>query len=214
MRTAIRFTAITVTALVIAGCATQRQTETAVGTGAGAAAEAVLGTAIGGTGRGTVIGAAVGAAAGGAIGYNWQAVKEKLGIATRGSGVEVREQGDGSLRLNVPGSVSFDSGSAAIKPGFRATLDKIAATLTENRANTITVTGHTDSTGSAQFNLDLSRARAESVVSYLAARGVERSRMTSDGRGEAEPVADNATEQGRARNRRVEITLRPSAAQR
>ncbi|GAB4436265.1 MAG: OmpA family protein [Rhodocyclaceae bacterium] len=195
--------------LLLAACATQRQTETAIGTGAGAAAGAVLGTAIGGTGRGTVVGAAVGAAAGGAIGYNWQAVKEKLGIATRGSGVEVREQADGSLRLNVPGSISFDSGSAAIRPAFYATLDKIAATLAENRDTTITVTGHTDSTGSAQFNLDLSRARAGAVVSYLAGRGVARSRMVADGRGEAEPIADNASEQGRARNRRVEITLRP-----
>lgn len=200
--------ALSLSTLLLGACATQRQTETAVGAGAGAATGAVLGTAIGGS-RGAVVGAAVGAAAGGAIGYNWQAVKEKLGIATRGSGVEVKEQADGSVKLNVPGSVSFDRGSAAVRPAFRPTLDKIAATLAGNRDTAVTIIGHTDSVGGAQFNLDLSRARAASVADYLAGRGIERARMTTDGRGEADPIADNATEAGRARNRRVEILVRP-----
>lgn len=201
---------ITLAAALVGGCATERQTETAVGTGAGAATGAVLGTMIGGSGRGTVVGAAIGAGAGAAVGYNWQAIKEKLGMATKDSGVQVSEQKDGSLKVNVPASVSFASGSAAIDARLHPTLDKIANTLNEYPASKITVAGHTDSVGSAQANLELSSRRAAAVADYLAQRGVQRSRMTTEGRGETEPIADNATEAGRAQNRRVEMVIRPT----
>lgn len=201
---------ITLAAALVGGCATERQTETAVGTGAGAATGAVLGTMIGGSGRGTVVGAAIGAGAGAAVGYNWQAIKEKLGMATKDSGVQVSEQKDGSLKVNVPASVSFASGSAAIDARLHPTLDKIANTLNEYPASKITVAGHTDSVGSAQANLDLSSRRAAAVADYLAQRGVQRSRITTEGRGETEPIADNATEAGRAQNRRVEMVIRPT----
>ncbi|HSN38944.1 MAG TPA: OmpA family protein [Burkholderiales bacterium] len=201
---------ITLAAALVGGCATERQTETAVGTGAGAATGAVLGTMIGGSGRGTVVGAAIGAGAGAAVGYNWQAIKEKLGMATKDSGVQVSEQKDGSLKVNVPASVSFASGSAAIDARLHPTLDKIANTLNEYPASKITVAGHTDSVGSAQANLELSSRRAAAVADYLAQRGVQRSRITTVGRGETEPIADNATEAGRAQNRRVEMVIRPT----
>lgn len=192
-----------------AGCATQQQTETAVGAGAGAVTGAAVGAAVGGT-RGAVVGAAVGAGAGAAVGYNWQVIREKLGLATKDSGVQVSEQADGSLKVNVPASVSFASGSAAIDPRLHPTLDKIAGTLNEYPASTIRVIGHTDSVGSAQSNLDLSGRRAAAVADYLSQRGVQRNRMVTEGRGEAEPIADNATEAGRAQNRRVEMVIRPA----
>jgi len=201
---------IALAATVAGGCATQRQTETAVGTGAGAAAGAVLGTMIGGSGRGTTVGAVVGAGVGAAAGYNWQLIKEKLGMATKDSGVQVSEQKDGSLKVNVPASVSFASGSAVIDGRLNPTLDKIANTLNEYPASTITVIGHTDSVGGAQANLELSSRRAAAVADYLGQRGVQRNRMVTQGRGEAEPVADNATETGRAQNRRVEMVIRPA----
>lgn len=201
--------ALTVTVALAAACATQRQTETTVGAGAGAATGAVIGGVAGG-GRGAVVGAGVGAAAGAAIGYNWQVIREKLGIATKGSGVQVSEQKDGSLKVNVPGSVSFATGSATIEPRLHATLDRIAATLNEYPASTIAITGHTDSVGGSDYNMDLSRRRAAAVADYLAQRNVQRSRMIVAGRGEAEPIADNATDSGRAQNRRVEMVIRPA----
>lgn len=204
-----------IAALSVAGCANPRHQETAVGAGVGAATGAVLGGVMAdNSGRGAATGAVVGGAIGAAAGYNWKAIKEKLSGATQGSGVAVKEQGDGSLKLDVPGSVSFDTGSAAITPGFHATLDKIAATLNEHRDTTVTVVGHSDSVGDAQYNMTLSAERARAVTEYLAARGVDRARMVSEGRGETQPVADNASEAGRAMNRRVEILLHAAVASR
>lgn len=201
--------ALALTVALAAACATQRQTETAVGAGAGAATGAVVGGIAGG-GRGAAVGAGVGAAAGAAIGYNWQLIKEKLGLATQGSGVQVSEQKDGSLKVNVPGSISFATGSATIEPKLYPTLDKIASTLNEYPATTVLITGHTDSVGDTDYNLDLSRRRATAVADYLMQRNVQRNRMMVEGRGEAEPIADNATEAGRAQNRRVEMVIRPA----
>lgn len=209
MRNARILIAIAMAAALASGCETQRKTETAIGAGAGAATGAAVGAAVGG-GRGAAVGAVVGAGAGAAVGYNWQLIKEKLGIATKDSGVQVAEQKDGSLKVNVPASVSFVSGSATIDTRLYPTLDNIAKTLNEYPASTITVIGHTDSVGSTQSNLDLSNRRASAVASYLAQRSVQRSRMVIEGRGETEPIADNETEAGRAQNRRVEMVIRPA----
>ena len=200
---------IAVAAALVTGCATQRQTETAVGAGVGAATGAVVGAAVGGS-SGAAVGGVVGAGAGAAVGYNWQLIKEKLGMATKDSGVQVAEMKDGSLKVNVPGSVSFASGSASLNPNLYPTLDGIAKTLNEYPASTITVVGHTDSVGDTQANLDLSGRRAAAVADYLTQRGVLRNRMAVQSRGEAEPIADNATEAGRAQNRRVEMVIRPA----
>lgn len=212
MKLRTSFVTIAVAATLAGGCATERQTQTAVGAGAGAAGGAVLGTMIGGSGRGTAVGAAVGAGVGAAAGYNWDMIKEKLGIATKGSNLQVAEQQDGSLKVNVPGSVAFPSGSAVLDSRLYPTLDKIAGTLKEYPASTINVVGHTDSMGDAQANMELSRRRAAAVADYLARQGIERSRMIVDGRGESEPVSDNASEAGRAQNRRVEMVIRPSSS--
>lgn len=200
--------ALTMAAALAAGCETPRQTQTAVGTGAGAAAGALLGGAIGG-GRGAAVGAGIGGGVGAAVGYNWDMVKEKLGMATKGTAVQVSEQKDGSLKVNVPGSVSFASGSASLDPKLFTTLDRIASTLNEYPETTITVVGHTDSVGGTESNRVLSGSRAAAVADYLGQRGVRRDRMVVDSRGELEPIASNETEAGRAQNRRVEMLVRP-----
>ena len=210
MKTALTAVAITL-AVGVSGCATPRHTETAVGTGVGAATGAVIGSAVGGR-QATAVGAVVGGAAGAAVGYNWDMVKEKLGMASKGSGVEVSEQKDGTLKLNVPGSVSFATDSASIEPGLHPTLNRIAATLQEYPATTIAVVGHTDSMGDPQYNMQLSERRASAVANYLVTQGVDPRRISVQPQGERAPIADNATEVGRAQNRRVEMLIRPTAS--
>ena len=102
------------------------------------------------------------------------------------------------------------TGSASIEPRLYPTLDRIANTLNEYPASTVTVVGHTDSVGGIQPNQELSARRAAAVADYLVQRGVQRSRMVVQGRGEAEPIADNSTDAGRAQNRRVEMLIRPA----
>ncbi len=200
---------LAVATLLAAGCATEQQTHTAVGSGVGAAVGAGLGNLIGGNTTGTVVGAAVGAAAGGAVGYNWNAIRGKLSKDTAGTGTQITEQPDGSLKVNIPSQVTFDTDSATIKPTFRSVLDQVSQTLSQHQDVSATVVGHTDSTGNPNYNMQLSQRRAQSVAGYLGDRGVSRTRLSAEGRGQTQPVADNGTEAGRAQNRRVEIFLKP-----
>jgi outer membrane protein OmpA-like peptidoglycan-associated protein len=133
-------------------------------------------------------------------------------MASKGSEVKVSEQKDGTLMLNVPGSVSFASDSSSIAPSLQPTLDKIAGTLQEYPATTITVVGHTDNLGDPHYNMNLSERRASAVADYLVQRGIDSRRITVQPRGESAPIADNATEAGRAQNRRVEMLIRPTAS--
>ena len=199
-------------AALLAGCATQQGTNTAIGTGAGAATGALIGGLVG-QGKGAAIGGALGAAAGGTVGYNWSAIHQKLSGATAGTGAQVVEQPDGSLKVNIPSAISFDTGSYAIKPGFAPVLDQVAQTLVQNPELAAHVVGHTDSTGNSASNLTLSQNRAQSVASYLVQHGVAANRLSAEGRGASQPAADNGTAQGRAQNRRVEIYLRPARPQ-
>ncbi len=112
-----------------------------------------------------------------------------------------------ALRVTMPGEMAFASGSSAIDPAAQAALDRIATAMTAVSQSQATVIGHTDSAGSAGYNQSLSEARAEAVVAYIAGKGVETARMVAQGKGEDEPVADNATAEGRAANRRVEVLI-------
>jgi len=205
-----RLAVFAVAGSLLAGCATQQGTNTAVGTGAGAATGAAIGAIFGG-GKGAAIGAGAGAAVGGIVGYNWQAIHNKLSGATKGTGTQITEQPDGSLKLNIPSSVTFDTNSYAIKPSFAPVLDQLAQTLTQNPEVNAQVVGYTDSTGQPAYNQTLSVNRAQSVVGYLGQRGIAPQRLSADGQGQNNPVADNSTEAGRAANRRVEIYLRATA---
>ena len=205
-----RLAVFAVAGSLLAGCASQQGTDTAVGTGVGAATGAAIGAIFGG-GKGAAIGAGVGAAVGGVTGYNWQSIRNRMSGATKGTGTEITEQPDGSLKLNIPSSVTFDTNSYAVKPSFAPVLDQLTQTMQQNPELIAQVIGYTDSTGQPAYNQTLSVNRAESVTGYLGQRGVAPQRLSAQGMGQNQPVADNNTEAGRAANRRVEIYLRATA---
>ena len=196
----------------LAGCAnlTETQKDTAKGAGVGAGVGAVVG-AIAGGGKGAAIGAAVGGAAGGLGGNIWsklmQEQKAKMEEATAGTGVQVTQTADNRLKLEIPSDISFDKGRADIKPNFRSVLDNFATTLNSNPATTVTIIGHTDSSGSDAVNDPLSVNRAASTRNYLTGKGVVASRFAIDGRGSHEPLVNNDSPANMAKNRRVEILV-------
>jgi outer membrane protein OmpA-like peptidoglycan-associated protein len=180
------------------------------GAGYGAAAGAVVGLLTAGSNpfKSAMIGAAAGALVGGAVGYYMDKQEAKLRQQMAGTGVEVVRKGD-NITLDMPGNVTFAFDSANLNSNFYPVLDKVAETLKEYDKSVIEVAGHTDSTGSDSYNQALSERRANSVADYLANKGLERTRMVTVGAGEGHPVASNDTEEGRAQNRRVELTIVP-----
>jgi outer membrane protein OmpA-like peptidoglycan-associated protein len=201
--------------LSLSACVTDPNTgerkvsRTAIGAGGGALAGLLLGGLIGG-GTGRIIGAGIGGIAGGAIGYTMDKQIKQLKEQTAGSGVDVTPVDDGqAILVNLPEGVTFDVGSYSLKPEFRATLDKVQDSLKQYPNSLIDVYGHTDSTGSDAYNQTLSENRARTVASYLSMQGVSAARVRSQGFGETMPVADNATDDGRRKNRRVEIKIVP-----
>ena len=206
---------LTVAAVLLAGCEnmSERQKGTATGAGIGAAAGAVLSSMTGGkAGTGAVVGGAIGAVAGNVWSKRQEERRVAMEQATKGTGVDVSRTADNQLKVNIPSDISFDTGSATIKPQMRSVLDPFAASLKGDPNAQVTIVGHTDSTGSEAVNNPLSVERAQSVRDYLAGHGVSPTRVQTAGHGEREPVADNTTEAGRARNRRVEIYLREPGA--
>jgi len=202
-------------ALVLSGCAqnpyTGEQDKTAKGATIGAGAGALLGNVIAGSGNktgGTLIGAAVGATVGGLVGRQMDEQERQLRQDMSGTGVDVQRQGD-TIRLQAPESITFDTNSAEVKPQFRSALDQIAQSIRQYPNTVVRVEGHTDSTGSASHNQNLSVNRAQSVTSYLSRQGVEPARMQAVGYGFSRPIATNDTAAGRAQNRRVEILILP-----
>lgn len=204
---------VTALSLVVQGCANMSETQkgTATGAGIGAVTGAVIGRATSGshTGRDTSRGAAIGAAAGAGIGYLWskkmEEQKRQMEQATQGTGVKVSQTDDNRLKLDIPSDISFDSGKANIKSNFRPILDKFASSLQNHQTTTVTIIGHTDSTGGDKINNPLSVNRASNARDYLVSKGISSSRFNIEGRGSREPIADNGTPAGRAKNRRVEI---------
>ena len=203
----------------LSGCANMTETQKTTGTGAavGATAGAVIGaaTAGGNTGKSAATGAVIGAAVGAGGGYLWSKHMEKqkaeMEQATQGTGVTVSQTADNRLKLDIPSDVSFDTNRYEIKSNLRPILDRFATTLNENQVTTVTIVGHTDSTGTDAINNPLSVNRAASTRDYLVARGVASNRIAIDGRGSREPIADNGTVDGRAKNRRVEIFVAEAA---
>lgn len=153
-------------------------------------------------------GAGIGAIAGGSVGYYMDKQEDKLRKQLKGSGVSVKREGD-KIVLNMPGNITFDSNSHELKNKFHDTLDSIVLVLGEYKSTMVTVTGHTDSTGSKALNQQLSQRRALSVANYLGHKGVAQQRLAASGYGEAFPIAGNDSSTGRAQNRRVEIELDP-----
>jgi outer membrane protein OmpA-like peptidoglycan-associated protein len=158
-----------------------------------------------------LIGAGIGALAGGAVGNYMDRQEAELRAELQGTGVSVARMGD-NITLNMPGNVTFDTDSAALRPQFFGVLNSVGKVLTEYDKTVVEVAGHTDSTGSDSHNLALSQRRANTVGEYLYTQGIMDQRIMTVGMGEHHPVADNSTSEGRQLNRRVEITLVPITA--
>ena len=200
--------ATTAVVILATGCASMDDTQrrTATGAGVGAVAGAVIGSATGGSaGTGAVIGAGVGALGTYIWSQNMERQKREMERAAQGTGVAVTQTADNRLMLNIPSDISFAVGRSDIQPNFAPVLDQFAAGLRENPYTEVRIIGHTDSTGSDAINNPLSVDRAASTRSYLMSRGVDGRRIAIEGMGSRYPIADNNTNEGRARNRRVEI---------
>lgn len=200
--------------IALTGCADMNMSETQRNTAIGAGVGALAGAAIGRDAKGAAIGAGVGALGGYVWSKHMEQKKLAMERATMGSGVAVSQTADNQLKLNIPADVSFDTGRADIKPNMRPILDQFASGLSGQPNTEVRIIGHADATGSDATNDALSLQRAQATRSYLASRGVDPSRIMVAGRGEREPVADNSTDAGRARNRRVEIFLGERVASR
>ena len=134
--------------------------------------------------------------------------ESELRAQLQGTGISVTRVGD-RIILNMPSNITFNTDQDAVMPQFYPTLNSVAIVLRKFDRTLIDINGHTDSTGSAEYNRALSGRRADSVIAYLQNRGVQRERMIAVGAGEEHPIASNDTEAGRAENRRVEMTIVP-----
>lgn len=196
------------TALALTGCDTMTDTQrrTTAGVAIGAVAGAGIAHATGGK---AAVGAVAGAAIGGVGTYIWSENMERqrreLQAATQGTGVQVTRTSDNRLKLAIPTDVSFNSNSATIKPQFRGVLNSFSDSLRRHPRTQVVIVGHADSSGGAHINDPLSRNRANATRSYIFGRGVQGPRIQTEGRGDREPIASNATAAGRAKNRRVEV---------
>lgn len=183
--------------------------KTASGAAVGAGLGALAGLAAGGDDRrNALIGAGIGALAGGAVGNFMDRQEAELRAQLASTGVSVTRVGN-NIILNMPSNITFATDQDQVIPAFYSTLDSVALVLNKYNQTLINVYGHTDSTGSDDYNQALSQRRANAVANYLATRGVNPQRMIAQGFGESRPIADNSTEAGRAQNRRVEIQIVP-----
>jgi outer membrane protein OmpA-like peptidoglycan-associated protein len=183
-----------------------------IGAAIGAAAGLISGDSAVERRQQALVGAGVGALAGGAIGAYQDRQEARLRRELAGTGVDVSRQGN-NITLNMPGAITFAFDSSNLQPQFYPVLDDVASTLAEYNQTVVEVAGHTDSVGTDAYNQTLSMQRARSVANYLMGKGLMRDRFIVTGAGETRPIASNDSEEGRAQNRRVEITLVPVEGQ-
>jgi len=183
---------------------TKTQKGAAIGAGAGGTVGAFIGKAAGNTALGAIIGGAVGGTAGAFIGRKMD--RQAAEIKQTVPGATVTRAGEGIL-VKFDSGILFDTDKADLKSAAQENLKNLATSLQNNPQTNISIIGHTDSTGTASHNMDLSVRRAESVKSYIVGAGVSGSRLATVGKGETEPVASNSTAAGRTQNRRVEIVI-------
>lgn len=197
----------------LVGCQSLSRTErgAATGAGAGAVIGGVIGAKYGDTAKGAIIGAAVGGVAGAVIGR--QMDKQAAELERELEGAEVDRVGEG-IAIRFDSGILFDFDSAELRPEARDNLRELARSLQQYPNTDAMIVGHTDSRGSDEYNLGLSQRRAESAAQYLVSQGISRSRLTTLGKGEREPVASNDTDYGRQQNRRVEVAIFASEAYR
>jgi outer membrane protein OmpA-like peptidoglycan-associated protein len=187
----------------------KQASKTGVGAGIGAAGGAIIGALAGGGKRKNVLlGAGIGALAGGGVGYYMDKQDNELRAQLQNTGVSVTRDGD-NIILNMPGNITFATGSSDINADFFPVLNSVALVVNKYEKTYIDIVGHTDNVGSAEMNQRLSEARANSVARYLESQKVLPARIVTSGMGMNKPVASNSTPEGRAQNRRVEIVLTP-----
>lgn len=217
MKHSITLAIALVLSVAMTGCATidpytgeTKTSHTATGAGVGAVAGALVGLATGDSATSrrdrALAGAAVGALIGGAAGSHMDRKEQALRAKLAGTGVSVTRYED-RIVLNMPGNITFGTNESTVSPGFMPTLDSIALVLKKFPDSRMEIVGHTDSTGSVNYNKLLSERRAENVAAELRSRGVAHNRIKSRGAGPHEPVASNSTAAGREQNRRVELSL-------
>jgi len=188
----------------LSGCSSLNKKERGaiIGATAGGVVGGVIGNQTGSTARGAIIGAVVGGAAGAIIGH--QMDKQAQELKQNIPGATVERVGEG-IQVTFASGLMFDFDSDDLRPEARKNLDALATSLKEYDNSNLLIVGHTDDVGSDTYNLGLSERRANSAARFLASRGV--TRMDTRGRGEREPVASNDTDEGRQRNRRVEVAI-------
>lgn len=211
--------AVAATAVLLSACSTdpytgeEKVSNTAVGAGTGALIGTAAGAIVGSTthaktSTAMLVGAGLGALAGGGVGAYMDNQEAKLRQRLEGTGVSVTRVGD-NIVLNMPSNITFDTDQDHIKPAFYPTLDSVAIVLHEFNRTHVEVDGHTDSDGSDAYNEDLSLRRAGSVADYLESQNLNPHRFEVAGMGKRQPIATNATAEGKAQNRRVEIHIVP-----
>ncbi|MVF20381.1 OmpA family protein [Methylocaldum sp.] len=207
-----------VVAMLLTGCASgpyggsPQFGKTGTGALIGAASGAGLGAIIAkDKGKGALIGAGVGGLLGAGVGAYMDRQETQLRDQLAGTGIEVQRSGN-DLVLNMPNNVTFAYNSDQISPQAASALTQVASTLNQFPETLLTVVGHTDSDGNDAYNMDLSRRRAGAVSEFLMAQAVAGGRLHTVGMGESQPIASNSTEEGKARNRRVELLIRPNQA--
>lgn len=208
-----RLVSILLASLLITACTIdpftgeKKTSNTAKGAGIGAIAGAVIGAATSDDkGKGALRGALAGGLVGGGVGFYMDRQEAKLRQQLEGTGVRVQREGD-KLRLIMPGNITFPTGQSAIASDFFPVLNSVSLVFKEFDKTNIAITGHTDSTGSAQTNQRLSEERAASVRAYFVNQGVVPGRIQAIGYGPRFPIASNGSPEGRSANRRVEIEL-------
>lgn len=192
----------------MSGCATNAS-NTQKGAGIGAVVGAIAGKGTGDNDKSRYVwGAALGALAGGAIGAYMDKQEEEFREELAQSGVEVYREGD-SIRLAIPGNITFETAKASIVTDFYPVLNDVAKVINRYEKTRLSIEGHTDSVGDANYNQQLSMQRANSVAAYLESNGVAVNRLQTVGYGESQPVASNDSASGRQQNRRVELRIIP-----
>lgn len=205
----------TASVLGLSGCVSNTPAPMGERTQAGAIIGGMVGGFLGGTtndsnpGLGAVVGAAAGAVAGGAIGAALDRQAQDLRGSLANDDIVIQNTGQ-ELIVTMPDGILFDVDSAAIRASLQSDIRTLARNLQAYPNTTVDVIGHTDNTGSAGYNQDLSSRRAQAVAGVLLEQGVSPSRVRAYGRGEDAPVASNLTPEGRQLNRRVEVIIRPT----
>jgi len=190
----------------LTGCHTANKAQAGanIGAGTGGSVGALIGKSAGNTALGALIGGAVGGTAGAFVGKNMD--RQAAELTQDVPGATVTRVGEGII-VKFNSGLLFKAGSAELQSAAQTNLQSLASSLQQNPGTNVIIIGHSDNTGTAQQNMDISLQRANAVKTYLAGKGVEAARITTMGKGQTEPIADNETESGRAQNRRVEVVI-------